>query len=216
MRGLLALSGLDPRVRAAILLGAACALRVGEVQALRLENVGTASLTVASSWGKMDGLKETKTGRVRVVPLPSLIRDSLLALAETNPHGAGGFLMYGVSPVAPLDVRAIERGFDTALVQLSLGSALLTATADEKRAALAVWKARNITFHSLRHWSNAMLRGSVSDEKLHLLTGHTTDAMTARYDHATESDLTELANAQSRKILPFFAPLTGRDAPGCP
>jgi integrase len=203
MRDLLALPGLDLRIRASILLGAACALRIGEVQALRLSDIGETSLTVASSWGKMEGLKETKTGRIRVVPLPSLIRDVLVKLARINPHGPEGFLIYGTSPEAPLDVRALERGFDSALVCLSLGDSISVSTREDTVVALAGWKARNITFHSLRHWSNAMLRGSVSDEKLHLLTGHTTDTMTARYDHVTESDLADLASAQARRILPF-------------
>jgi integrase len=206
MRGLLSLPGIDLRIRTAILLGSACALRIGEIQALRFDSIGEKSLTVASSWGKMDGLKDTKTGRVRVIPLPSIVREALVTLASQNPHGADGFLIYGVSPDSPLDVRAIEHGFDTALVHLSLGSAFVLATSKEKAAALSEWKARNITFHSLRHWSNAMLRGSVSDEKLHLLTGHSTDAMTSRYDHATQSDFEELADAQDRKILPFITP----------
>lgn len=204
MRALLSLPGLDPRIRGAILLGAACALRIGEVQALKREHIGETCITVSGSWGKMEGLKETKTGRVRVVPLPSLVRDFLLSQFEVNPHGTDGFLMYGISPDAPLDVRAIERGFDRALIRLTMGDSFATATKKERDVALSVWKTRNITFHSLRHWSNAMLRGSVSDEKLHLLTGHSTDAMTARYDHATQSDLAELADAQRMKILPFI------------
>lgn len=205
VRGLLALPGLDPRVRAAILLGAGCALRIGEVQALRREYIGEKTLRVAKSWSKVDGLKDTKTGRIRVVPLPSVVRDALLALADANPHGQDGFLMFGLKPDMPLDVRAIERGFDNALVRLSLGEEYLNAKKDEKLKALDAWKARNVTFHSLRHWSNSMLRGTVSDEKLHLLTGHSTEAMTARYDHATETDLAELAQAQEAKILPFLA-----------
>jgi integrase len=190
VRALLALEGLDHRVRGAILLAAACALRIGEVQALRLESIGEATLTVSSSWGKMAGLKDTKTGRVRVVPLPPIVRAALLELSAENPHGPEGFLMYGARPDAPLDVRAIERGFYNALKRIGID--------EETRTA------RNLSFHSLRHWSNAMLRGSVPDAKLHLLTGHSTESMTNRYDHATETDLAELAQAQKAKILPFL------------
>jgi integrase len=190
VRALLCLREIDPRIRSAILLGAACALRIGEIQALRRENVGAASLSVSNSWGKVDGLKDTKTGRVRVVPLPPLVRSALLELTAANPYGSDGFLLYGLKQDAPLDVRAIERGFYKALEKVGIN--------EEKR------KARALSFHSLRHWSNAMLRGSVSDAKLHLLTGHSTEAMTNRYDHATEADLAELAQAQEAKILPFF------------
>lgn len=204
IRGLLSLNGLDARIRSAILLSASCALRIGEIQALKLCNVGEATLNVDSSWSKVDGLKDTKTGRVRVVPLPRIVRSALLDLANMNPHGPTGFLMYGMKPNAPLDIRAIERGFDDALVRLSLGETYSTATRDRKETALSAWKARRLTFHSLRHWSNAMLRGSISDSKLHLLTGHSTEVMTNRYDHATESDLAELSRAQETKILPFL------------
>jgi integrase len=204
VRGLLTLPGLDLRTRAAIMLGTACALRIGECLALKAENIGESTLTVASSWSVLDGMKSTKTGRVRVVPLPGIVRKTLLALDEENPHGKGGFLFYGLKPDAPLDVRALERLVEKAMIRLTLGDKYNTATREEKDTALASWKARNITFHSLRHWSNAMLRGTVSDAKLHLLTGHATEAMTERYDHATESDLAELAQAQTTKILPFL------------
>jgi integrase len=190
VRALVALSGLDPRVRCAILLGAVCALRIGEIQALKLENIGETTVTVGNSWGKMDGLKETKTGRVRVVPMPRIVRDALLNLDASNPHGPGHFLMYGLKPDAPLNVRALERMFYKALHRIGI---------DE-----VARRGRDLSFHSLRHWSNATLRGSVSDAKLRLLTGHSTEAMTDRYDHATDADLAELAHAQEAKILPFL------------
>lgn len=132
MRELLLLPGLVPRIRVAILLGSACALRLGEIQAIRRKDIGEASLTVANSWGKLDGLKDTKTGRVRIVHLPSGIRAAMLALFEMNPHGPEGFLLYGDLLDAPLDVRAIERGFDSALVRLTLGPAYPGASPKEK------------------------------------------------------------------------------------
>lgn len=204
VRGLLSLPGLDPRIRAAIMLGTACALRLGEVQALRREDIGEKTLTVAHSWAKKEGMKGTKTNRVRVVPLPHVVRVELLALDTANPHGRGGFLFYGLGPEAPLDCRALERGFDQALVRVALGEKYDDAKPEELRTALETWKARRVTYHSLRHWANAMLRGSVSDEKLHLLTGHSTEAMSARYDHTTEADLSELREAQEARILPFI------------
>jgi integrase len=196
VRALVALPGLDPRARCAILLGAACALRIGEIQALRISDIGEETITVASNWAKMDGLKCTKTGRVRIVPLPRMIRDTLLELEAANPHGPGHFLMYGTLPDAPLDMRALERMFYAALRRIGVD--------EETRTA------RALSFHSLRHWSNATLRGAVSDAKLRLLTGHSTEAMTDRYDHATESDLAELALAQEAKILPFLKAVGGQ------
>jgi integrase len=121
-----------------------------------------------------------------------------------NPHGPDGFLLYGLHPDAPLDCRAIERGFDHALVKLILGEKYANASREEKAAALRTWRERNITFHSLRHFANAALRGSVPDETLRKLTGHSTEAMTNHYDHTTKSDLEALAEAQEKRILPLI------------
>jgi integrase len=87
------------------------------------------------------------------------------------------------------------------LVQLTLGERYATATKTEKTAALEGWQVRNITFHSLRHFANAQLRGAVPDETLRKLTGHATGAMTDHYDHTTEGDLEVLAEAQEKRIL---------------
>ncbi|MGO8695819.1 MAG: hypothetical protein ACLQMF_19325 [Rectinemataceae bacterium] len=55
---LLSLVGLDPRARCAILLGAACALRIGEIQALTMTSIGEDILTVSNNWGKMEGMTD--------------------------------------------------------------------------------------------------------------------------------------------------------------
>jgi integrase len=195
---------LDPRVRCAILLGAVCGLRLGEVQALKLENIEGNTLHIDASWGKIDGLKETKTGRGRVVPLPSIVKDALLELSKRNLHSPKGFLMYGRRPDAPCGRGLIEWGFIDALVRLTLGDAFSSATREEKEKARNVWKERNITFHSLRHFANAELRGAVPDETLRKLTGHSTEAMTDHYDHTTEADIEALAKAQEARIVPFI------------
>jgi len=223
MRALLALHDLDPRVRCAILLGAACGLRIGEIQALRLEDIGETTLTVRHSWGKLEGLKCPKNGHTRVVPLPAVIRNGLLTLAAMSPHGGDGFIFYGIRADAPLDVRQLERGFDRAMVQAipskayappeyrSPGESLAaykarTAAAREKyKEAADAIKARNISFHSIRHWSNARLRGAVPDAKLRLQMGHASEAMTDRYDKATETDLAAIAAAQTERLLPFLS-----------
>jgi len=205
LRAVLSLPNIDLRIQAAMELGAVCGLRLGEIQALKMEDIENDILHVRHSWSKMDGLKTTKTGKDRIVPLPEVVKRDLIALSEESPYGSQGFLMYGLLHDSPLDCRVIERGFDEALVRVSLGDSYGTAARDEKDAALASWKARNITFHSLRHFANAHLRGAVSDETLRKLTGHTTEEMTNHYDHTTEADLKALALAQESRILPFFS-----------
>jgi len=195
---------LEPRIKTAIRLGAVCGLRLGEIQALTINNIEGNTLKINASWSMVDGLKDTKTGKSRIIPLPEIIKGDLIRLSMTNPHGPDGFLIYGLKPDVPLDARRIERGFENALVQLTLGDKYPRANKEEKKAALAAWKERNITFHSLRHFVNARLRGAVPDETLRKLTGHTTEAMTNHYDHTTEADLEALAKAQEAKILHFI------------
>ncbi|HUW71547.1 MAG TPA: site-specific integrase [bacterium] len=206
---LLSLEPIDLRVRVAMLLAASCAMRIGEIQALTMAKVGASTILVDSSWGKVDGLKSTKTGRGRPIPVPQMIRELLVKLDESNPHGPGVYLMYGKLPDAPVDVRWLERGFDEALIRVALAGEYAMSDREAKKAALASWRQKGITFHSLRHWGNSMLQGSVSDERLRLLTGHSTEAMTDHYSHATASDLEALAKAQETKILPFLKPASG-------
>ena len=80
-----------------------------------------------------------------VVEAQAPARAELIAHATANPHGEDGFLFYGLLHDASLDVRALERGFYKALDRIGI--------AEEARIA------RSLSFHRLRHWSNAMLRG---------------------------------------------------------
>ncbi len=201
---LLSLPDIDPRVRCAIKLSVTCALRLGEILALKLEKIMEDTLRISSSWSKVVGMKDTKTGKIRIVPLPAIVKDDMLILAAQNPHGPDGFLMFGTKENAPLDCRALERGFDKALIRLSLGDKYAKSTKKEKKEALKVWRARRITFHSLRHYANTRLRGAVPDETLRKLTGHASEAMTNHYDHITKADISALAAAQKERILPFI------------
>ncbi len=196
----------DLRIRCAIMLGAFCGMRLGEVQAVTLGAVkeyepGKYSLEIENSWNKLEGLKGTKNEKARVVPLPAMVYKTMLELGASNPHGSEGFLIYGINPDAPLDRAAIERAFDKALIEYSLGGQYDTASREEKESARKEWKERKITFHSLRHYANAKLRGTVPDATLRKLTGHLTPAMTDHYDHTTIDDLRLLAKAQDEKLL---------------
>lgn len=195
---------LDLRIRACILLGSVCGLRLGEVQALKLSNINENTLKINASWGKKEGYKTTKNGISRIVPLPEIVKDALSELEKTNPHGADHYLIYGLKPDAPLDRAAIGRAFKKTLVRITLGEKYSKSTKKEKNDALKLWETRNVTFHSLRHFTNAELRGSVPDATLRKLTGHLTEEMTDHYDHTTDEDIAALAKAQECRIIPFI------------
>lgn len=186
------LPGLDPRVRCAIYLGAFSGLRLGEVLALRREDIGQDRIHVRHSWGKEEGLKCPKNGKARESGLLPPVRAALLELADVNPHGPDGFLLYGKIAEKPLDFRALERGFYKALERIGIPES-------ERRI-------RGISFHSLRHWFNARMRSRIPDAKLRLLTGHTTASMTDHYDHITDSDRQDLHRALETAMLPLIDP----------
>jgi hypothetical protein len=80
----------DERSRLANMLAAVTGLRAGEIQGLRVQDLGKNCLYIRHSWNCRDGLKTTKNNEIRTVeiPFPSLIND-LISLAKNNPHGAG-------------------------------------------------------------------------------------------------------------------------------
>jgi integrase len=156
------------------LLAATAGLRLGEVLALRAQDVQADHLIVAHSWNALQGLKGTKTGRTRVVPIPEKTRDYLARLCAPT----RAFLFGEPWPVEGDKIRqALYR---------ALGRIGIT---DQER------RRRHLCFHSWRHWYNTMLRGQVSDAKLRLLTGHQTQAMCDNYTHYGAEDFGDVRQA---------------------
>jgi integrase len=80
----------DERSRLASMLAMVTGLRAGEIQGLRIQDLGQDCLYIRHSWNFQDGLKTTKNNENRIVevPFPGIMRD-LLSLAGRNPHGRG-------------------------------------------------------------------------------------------------------------------------------
>jgi hypothetical protein len=79
----------DDRTRLANMLAMVTGMRAGEIQGLRIRDLGGDCLYVKHSWNCRDGLKPPKNNEARRVelPFPSLLQD-LVNLAKNNPHGA--------------------------------------------------------------------------------------------------------------------------------
>jgi integrase len=169
--------------------------RLGEVQALTVDDLdvdfeGLPVVWIKKSFSPFAGIKSTKTGNVRVVPISAALRDDLLRLAAGNPHG-NGFIFWGPEPDKPMTARVIEWGFCKQLHKIGI---------DEKTR-----KAKGICFHSARHNFNSTLRGSIPDETLRLATGHADPHMSDVYDHLTDARLKKLREAQERNLIFFKA-----------
>lgn len=142
----------EERSSIASLLSMTTGLRAGEVLALKLADIGTDRLYVNHSWSCTDGLKCTKTGKVRVVPLLSSVRDLLIGLVNSNPHGEDGFVFYGLVADKPMDTHFLLDGLKDALAKIGI--------TEEQRAK------RNIAFHSWRHYFATKMRGMLDADTI--------------------------------------------------
>lgn len=173
------------RARVATLTAMTTGLRAGELLALRVQDIRENKIMVEHDWNTLDGLKSTKNGKVREVILLPYIRTILLEYAKTNPHGFSPdtFIFYSpLYPNQPCDTGKFNDGFYEALAAIKI--------TEEMR------KARNIVFHSWRHYNATIIADHLDERTAQLLLGHLTASMTKRYaDHATKKKLDIAATA---------------------
>ena len=148
------------------LLSAATGMRMGEIQALRKSDLYPEDkpdrIIVTHSWDRSFGLKGTKTGKSRVIPLSPLLRRKLFLLMMRGPED---FLFPNPTLEKPVYERTLTDSLYTALEKLGISEA-------ER-------KERNITFHSWRHFFNTFLRKQgIQDSKVQMVTGHSSVEMT--------------------------------------
>jgi len=179
--------------RLAVAVAFCTGARLGEILALDTGDLdadfqGLPVVWIRKSWSAVMGMKGTKTGNVRVVPISAALRDDLLAFAKENPHD-NGFIFWGLDADKPVTARVIEWGFCKQLHKIGI---------NEKQR-----KEKGLCFHSLRHGFNSTLRGSIADETLRLATGHADPKMTDHYDHLTDKRLSDIRQAQEKNILIF-------------
>lgn len=174
----------DDRYRVASLVAMITGLRIGEIQAIRLSDIGDDKLYVRHSWSPVDGLKCPKNGKERKVPLPPELRTELLKLVSQNPHKnmfkeSDGFVFWGSLPDKPLVSDQLTEGFKQALYSIGI--------TEKMRAE------RNIVFHSWRHFYATTMVNTLDERHAQMVLGHETPAMTKHYaDHQREEDLEEM------------------------
>jgi integrase len=180
----------DKRAYIASLLSCTTGMRSGEVLALRRADIEERALNVRHSWSTYDGLKSPKNGEARRVPLLPQVRALLLDLAEENPHGADGFIFYGLLADKPLDGKVLLNGLNNALADIGIDG-----------------KERGIVFHSWRHYYAARMADRMTADQVSRVTGHKSRAVFEEYaDHITEQNLDEVGAVGAEvfsNILPF-------------
>ncbi|GHV04817.1 hypothetical protein FACS189485_10890 [Spirochaetia bacterium] len=121
----------DERAYVGNLLSCTTGLRIGEVLAIKQEDIEKYTLNVRHSWSIHDGLKCPKNGESRRVPLLPEVRGKLLALAESNPYGPDGFIFYGMFENKPVIPHLLLDGLQHTLKEIGINA-----------------KERGIVFHS--------------------------------------------------------------------
>lgn len=175
----------DERARLANMLAMVTGMRAGEIQALRVQDLGKDCLYVSHSWNFMDGLKTTKNNSCRTVevPFPSIIQD-LLNLAKRTPHSPNmdSFIFWAeLSADKPVEAKIFLWDLRATLIK--------TGMSKESAAAY--------TFHGWRHYFTAYMRDRVNEKLLQSQTGHKTLAMLDHYsDHRKAGDREQVQAAQ--------------------
>lgn len=176
----------NERAKLANLLSMCTGLRAGEIQALRLKDLGKDRLYINHSWNSLEGLKSTKNGETRTVylPFPQII-NALKELAEANPYkqGLDGFVFWASIPDKPMEAK-------TWLLELR-----------QALKNIGVEEAEKYTFHSWRHYYSSYMIERVNQKILQKQTGHKTMAMLEHYaDHEIKGDIELVENAQIEKF----------------
>ena len=157
-------------------LAATTGLRLGEILALRPENLSERIINVIHSWNRLEGLKSTKNGKTRAVPISQELEKALKEyIAKQN---ITGFIFSCNGGKTPIDHKTVYKHFWQALSKMGINK--------ESRII------RNLTIHSYRHSFNTMLlEAGVHPETIRLMTGHSIN-MTARYSHLQLVNMPEI------------------------
>jgi integrase len=191
----------DQRALLANIVAMSTGMRVGEILALRIEDIGEKYISVNSSYSRFDGLKCTKTGESRTVPVIPAIRDALRMMGKLNLHD-NRFIFFCEKPDRPWDQEMPALALKKMLIKMKVGDRPRQNAPKEeikewekkRDEAIAYWKERNVVFHSWRHFYASRMTDKLEARKVMLATGHKTDSVFKGYSgHALESDLSDVA-----------------------
>jgi len=147
-------------------------MRIGEIQALQKGLIHRDHIEVCHSWDRKYGLKGTKTGKNRVIPINKELYQLLLPLMQKSEN----FVFSCDGGKQPIDHKAVYKWQKRALVNIGVS--------EEER------KNRNLTFHSYRHYFNTLLvTQGLPEGVIQAITGHSDGKMTRHYSHVGLEEL---------------------------
>ena len=165
------------------LLAASTGLRMGELQALTIDNVYPDHIHVAGSWSRKYGIvgDSEQKRHERDAPIPAKTSAQLKILCDTMGSG----WLFTVNRGEPINHSSILKFYRDVLHRAGIDTG-----------------ARGLTFHSWRHWFNTMMRAQrVPDSMLREVTGHHSAQMTDRYTSFQLEDFTDIVKAQNGRFV---------------
>jgi len=165
----------DPRQKLTLLLAALGSMRRGEVAGLQWGDVDlvTGLIKVRHNYVRGEGLKCPKNGTSRTVPIHEDLADVLSTVRAISPF-------VGPQDYVIFDPRGRGTSVTDAFFRTSFDNGMAAAgmSAEEQ-------KARNLTFHGLRHTFVTLGRLSgLTDVEIQALAGHRSSQMMEHYTHA--------------------------------
>lgn len=174
----------DERAKLANMLAMCTGLRAGEIQGLRLQDLGQDRLYINHSWNLQDGLKCTKNGESRTVFLPfTQLIEALKNLANNNPYDStiNSFVFWATIPGKPMESKTWLYELRQALQKVGMSKA----------------ETKKYCFHAWRHFYSTYMSEHVNQKALQKQTGHKTISMLEHYaEHETLQDIDNIKNAQ--------------------
>jgi integrase len=167
------------------LLSASTGMRLGECQALQVQNVHDGYISVVLSWSPKYGLKAPKRNSQREIPVPRKTSFYLKNLISISPFSEPQDLVFfGYDRKIPIGGKIILKTLYRAFENIGI--------------SLEERESKNITFHSWRHFYNTLMRGKIHDAKLRRLTGHRTLEMTEHYTKFKLGDFKDVMKIQEQ------------------
>lgn len=141
-------------------------------------------LEIGQRWSPRWGVGDTKTGRDRVVPIPSLIFQELKGLIEENPHeGEDRYIFYSIEPDRPMNQREATEALieEPKRIGIPDDPDYISEGREPLPGSRQSWA---LHFRAWRHTFNSLLVDRhVPLQTVQSVTGHLSDEMTQRYYH---------------------------------
>ncbi len=189
LQKLIALDDVLPQVRAGVLLGSLCGLRIGEALGVRLDDIDYEAgiINIRHSYNLMEGLKAPKWDSVRQVPAPDIVLDALRECIATAPRETPYILWNRRRADRPAGRDTLQSGFISMLSRIGVDV--------EER------EKRHLSFHALRHSFVSLSRvAGVPGFIIQRIAGHKSMEMTDNYSHASIIDFQNAREAMSAAL----------------